>query len=198
MATSDNPYSQFVALAKVLLPLAALGLLSTLFLFGRIGPQTSDIPFAEIEDIARDPRLSGAAYTGVATDGSVVSVGADTLRPEAGMTAFAVEGLTARIDRPDGTRIEVNAPIATFDNETRIARVTGLAQIETSDGYRMESAGVEADLSTGTVRSLGPLEARAPFGTLTAGRMVAETRPDGGGATMVFSDGVSLVYIPNP
>lgn len=195
MAVHDNAYSRFVGAAKVLLPLAALGLLSTLFLFARNEGGTSDIPFAEIEAIARDQRVVAPSFAGIARNGAVMSVRAGEIRPlpETG-DVFAATGLSARIEMPAGREIEMSAERGELDSTDRLARLTGIARLSTSDGYTMETVGLEADLTAGTVRSLGPLEVHAPFGEVTAEHLTVGEVAE----TMVFSGGVRLLYRPEP
>ena len=58
MAVADNTYSRVVGWLKILLPLGALALLSTLFLFARGIAPVGEIPYAELEEIAREARIS--------------------------------------------------------------------------------------------------------------------------------------------
>lgn len=195
MAAYDNAYSQFVGAAKVLLPLAALSLLSTLFLIARNDSGTTDIPFAEIEAIARDQRITAPSFAGIGRNGAVMSVRADEIRPVADTPdAFAATSLSAHVEMPAGREIEMSAEAGELDGSARVARLTGLARLSTSDGYSMETAGLEADLAAGTLRSLGPLEVRAPFGEVTAEHLTVGETAD----TMVFSGGVRLLYRPEP
>lgn len=195
--TGDNPYSRFVAWSKIVLPLAALALLSTLFLFARQPPGNSDIPFSEIEEIARQPRVSGASFAGVAEDGSVIAIRAAVIRPmPEAPGSFAMDRLRAEVSGADGTRVEMTAGAGEIDGSAQRARLTGLVQVTASSGYRMETAGIEADLRSGEIRSLGPLEVRGPPGSFTAGQLVIRTAPGGGGQRLLFTGGVRLLYTP--
>ena len=193
----DNIYSQFVAWSKILLPLAALALLSTLFLFSRSPiPDEDSIPFADIEQIARDQRISSPRFAGVATDGSIVTVTADSARPGSPDGGLDITRPEARIETTAGTTVLLRAGSGTIDPSGRDARLSGLAQIETSTGYQMETTGLTADLEQGRVESDGPLEARAPYGELTAGKLIIET-PEGADSQLIlFNEGVRLVYRP--
>jgi lipopolysaccharide export system protein LptC len=194
MLGDDNLYSQFVGFLKITLPLAALALMSTVFLFPRAPTQDSAVPYAEIEEIAREPRLSGAQVSGVADDGSVIQLTAETARPLGDV--LLVETMSASIDAVDGIHIDIRAGRGEINNATRIARLTGLARIETSNGYEMETAGITANLTTGQITSDGALEIQAPFGSLTAGQMIIETPEGMDGQVMLFQNGVRLVYTP--
>lgn len=199
MAAYDNPWSRFVGWLKVLLPLAALSLLSTVFLFARSNGPDTGIPYAEIADIARDPRISDPAFAGIADDGSIVAINAQTIRPAPDAPGtFLINDLTMNIDATDGTRIVVTAGDGMLDATEEVARLDNLARVTTTSGFSMETTGLIADLGAGTVESTGPLEARAPFGTLTAGGMRIAAGPDGAGAQMVFNQGVRLLYQPQP
>lgn len=193
----DNIYSQFVAWSKILLPLAALALLSTLFLFSRSPiPDEGSIPFADIEQIARDQRISNPRFAGVATDGSIVTVTAGSARPGSPDGGLDITRPEARIETSAGATVILRAGSGTIDPSGRNARLTGLAQIETSTGYRMETTGLTADLEQGRVESDGPLEARAPYGELTAGKLLIETPEGADGQLILFNEGVRLVYRP--
>ena len=194
MLGDDNLYSKFVGFLKITLPLAALALMSTVFLFARAPSQDSAVPYAKIEEIAREPRLSGAQVSGVADDGSVIQLTAETARPLGDV--LLVETMFASIDVVNGIHIDIRAGRGEINNATRIARLTGLARIETSNGYEMETAGITANLTTGQITSDGALEIQAPFGSLTAGQMIIETPEGMGGQVMLFQNGVRLVYTP--
>ena len=200
MAAYDNPYSRYVAWMKVLLPLGALALLSTMFLFARPpAPRDADIPYADIEALAREQRMSDPSFTGVAEDGSLIAIAAQSARPLPGSPeSLAATHLVAEIDSPDGTRVEIRAGEGAIDAAAGLARLTGLARVTTSTGYEMETRALTADLDSGRVESEGALEIRAPFGDLTAGAMVIETPGNGAGRRMFFTDGVRLVYRPAP
>ena len=187
-------HSTIVVWAKTLLPLLALALLSTLFLFAR-APAIDDsaIPSADIEVLAQEQRVSAPAISGVASDGSILEMTAESARPE-GETLHVSE-IRATIHAPGGALVTIRAGTGEVDTVRRVASLSGLAQIETSTGYAVETAALTADFDSGRIETLGPLEAQAPFGELTAGRLVIET-PEGGGRQLDFRDGVRLVYLP--
>lgn len=192
MFNDENFYSQLVGFLKVTLPLAALILMSTVFLFPRAPSPETTIPYAEIQEIAREPGLSGAQFSGVADDGSVISLTARNTRPVGDI--ITADTLLAGIDTVDGTRIDISAGTGEINNSAQTARLTGLARMVTSNGYEMETAGFTANFSTGRIVSEGALEVQAPFGALTAGNLVIETPEGTDEQVMLFQNGVRLVY----
>lgn len=190
----DEAYSQFVNFLKITLPLAALGLMSTVFLFARAPTQDSTIPYAEIEEIAREPRLTSPQVSGVSDDGSVIELNARTATSQGDI--MTVDSIDAVINSTDGTRIDVRAGSGEVNNLTQIARLDGLTHIETSNGYEMETIGLLTNIATGRIVSDGALEVQAPYGVLTAGQLIIET-PDGATSqVMLFQNGVRLIYTP--
>lgn len=194
MARTDQLRSRWVAILKVGLPLAALALMSTIFLLARAPLPGGDIPYAEIEEIARDPRVSGAQITGMADDGSVIEVTAKQARPDG--TLIHIDTLRADITSAGGVEIAVRAGDGEMDTATQRARLFGLTRITTSNGYKMETMGLTADIAAGRIESDGALEVRAPFGDLTAGKLLIDTPRTTSGQRMLFHDGVRLVYQP--
>lgn len=193
MVSDDNFYSQFVSILKITLPLAALGLMSTVFLFARAPTEETTIPYAEIEEIAREPRVSGPQVSGVSEDGSIIEITARTARPAGDL--LIIDTMAATIDTLDGTRIDVRSHTGEINTVEQSARLTGLVRIDTSNGYHMETSAITANMTTGRLFTDGALEVQAPYGTLTAGKMIIETPEGASGQVMLFQNGVRLIYI---
>ncbi len=196
MDTTER-HTLFVTWSKIVLPMAGLALLSAIFLLARSDGPDPSIPFSEVEAIAREQRISAPQFAGTADDGTVVSIRAGSIRPDADTPdAFAITEIRARLDATDGSTVEIAAGMGELDPRARTARISGLARVVTSSGYEMETEGLIADFGTGEVTSLGPLEVRAPYGELTAQAMSIFAARDGTGQRMVFNGGVRLIYQP--
>ena len=200
MTTYDNSYSRFVAWAKILLPLFALAVLSTLFLFShRIDP-TRSIPYSkvEVDELARQERIGSPRYSGVAGDGTSLSISAGMVRPDKALPGRVLgEDLRAEIETPEGLRLDVTASSGEIDEKARIARLAGDVKIRASNGYEMVTDAFSAGLETGEARSEGPVLGEGPLGRLEAGRMeIAPATNGNAGHVLVFKDGVKLIYDP--
>lgn len=194
---SNNFHSRFVGWAKVALPLIAIGLLSTLFLFARTQTEPTEIPFSTINQLARDQRISNPQFSGVAGDGSVLRVTAQSAQPKDGELDFLV--VTApRLDLTaiDGTTLRIEAGEGSIDGPGRMANLVALARLETSSGFLMETEGLTADFKTGTIVSHGPLEIHAPFGEIIAGHVQIIVEDRDAGQQMHFTEGVKMLYTP--
>lgn len=194
MERPDHLRSTTIGILKIALPLVALALLSTVFLLAKAPNTDGAIPYAEIEEIARESRVSSAQISGVSTDGSVFEIIAESARPSA--LGVEVQGLNATVQTRSGVDIFIRAGEGDVNNQTQVAHLTGLTRLDTSNGYQMETMGLRASMDTGRIESDGELEVLTPFGEMTAGRMIIDDAPDGRGQRILFQDGVRLIYQP--
>ncbi len=199
MVMQADSYSRWVSWLKVLLPMMALALLSTLFLLSRaIDPQTT-IPFAdkEIQDRLRDQQVTGPFFSGTTTDGDLISFAAETLRtPDGKVGANQAEVVEVVLAISGGAKITILADAAAFDIATDNAELSGDVIITTSTDYRIISDMLTTRLSALNVQSPGPVEATGPPGKLNAGSMVLTTSDQGKPTQLIFTNGVKLVYTP--
>jgi len=194
---ADNLYSQVVGWAKILLPLCAIGLLSTLFLLARSTTEPNEIVLEQVEAIAREQRVSAPEFSGLTDDGAVIVISASTARPDATRPdTISIDDVRLRMDNADGSNIEVTATLGEIDGRAGIASLLGLARLVTSSGYEMETNGLIAELETGLVTTDGLLEIHAPFGQLTAGKVTFQMASESISQEMLFTDGVRLLYTP--
>ena len=197
MQPADNLYSQVVGWAKILLPLCAIGLLSTLFLLARSTTEPNEIVLEQVEAIAREQRLSAPEFSGLTDEGAVIVISASTARPDTTRPdTISIDDVRLRMDNADGSNVEVTATIGEIDGRAGIASLLGLARLVTSSGYEMETNGLIAELDTGLVTTDGLLEIHAPFGQLTAGKVTFQMASEGISQEMLFTDGVRLLYTP--
>lgn len=197
MATDPNFHTWFVGWLKIILPMAALALLSTLFLFARSPGEKQAIPLAQIEEIAREQQITAPEFSGVSDDGSVIAVAADNAMPDATTPdTLLVESLNIDVAAPDGTTLNITSGTSVLNTATQTARLNGLSRMITSSGYTMETNGISADLKTGEIVSDGQLAIKAPFGDLTAGKVRIHVTSAGDGQQMDFTQGVRLLYTP--
>ncbi|SDY67831.1 hypothetical protein [Citreimonas salinaria] len=190
-------YSRIIAWLKILLPLAALVLLSTLFLLSR---DTQDAIAPEIgarlgvDGVSRE-QVREPSFAGVTERGETVSVVARSARPE-GDGAVVAETVTAIVTLDDGTRIEMMAPSARLTESENEARLEGGVRFRSTSGYSFETEGLVARLDTVAGRSLGSIKGEAPAGTIEAGGMSISPGATKDDVQLVFTESVKMVYVP--
>lgn len=200
MARFDNAYSRAITILKVLLPLVALAILSTLFLLSRPAPVGEPLPFSELAlgELARDQRLSEPVYTTVTEDGADLRLSAEFLTPDLDQPGIANgENLLARITQPDGYSFDISGTKGTLDDRNRRAEMFDGVRIDTVDGYVITAPEAWLRTNLSYLESTGPIEAEGPIGRLTAGGLTIRADEDSGSnAVAVFHSGVKLIYLP--
>lgn len=189
--------SRVVAWLRVLLPLAALGLLATLFMWsGRPDPE-SVIPYTEggADLLAGPPRMTAPAWAGVTDDGARVALSAASATPRSDAGAHA-EAMRLDWAGPEGTEARATAPQAAMEGGW--IHLDGGVAVDLSSGWHLEAARLSASRERAEVRAEGGLSITAPFGTLTADAARLHRPGDGaaGGEVLDFTGRVRLLYQP--
>ncbi len=201
MASANNTYSRLVLWLKVALPLAALAILSTLFLIADTLNPEAAIPYADVdvEQILEDQGITRPSFGGMTPDGASMSLTAAAIRPgESLRDEFIGSSLEATIDLPSGTTIAISSPEGTIDMAANLALLQGGARLESSIGYTVETADIVARYDIVRATTGGEVVATGPGGKITAGIMGLEQDVANGTYVLVFKDGVRLIYDPEP
>jgi lipopolysaccharide export system protein LptC len=194
----DNLHSRLVAILKIVLPLAALAVLSSLFLFsGGIRPEDA-IPYAsvDVEDRLREPRMTDAGLSGVTADGAAITLSAAEAVPapaDGGATAMGIRG---KLVTPDGASTEIVAVQAQMASGGKAVALTGGVELRSSAGYVVEAEGFDLALDRTWLASRGQVAVQAPMGQLTADAMRLDRQGGTGPYLLVFNGGVRLIYDP--
>ncbi len=191
-------YSRLIQILKVSLPLAALGLLSTLFLLSDSVDPESTIPFAETEilDRIRGQQVTNPFFSGTTSKGEEITVRADVARPGAEDQPAEATNLRGRVRLQNGRDMQMSSDMGQLALNGDIATFTGNVVITSADGMRLETALLNTSLKQVTGNAPGEVRGAGPMGTLTAGAMEFGTENQNGPVRMLFTDGVKLIYVP--
>lgn len=194
----ESSYSTLIAGLKILLPLTALGLLSTMFLLSRTIESENAVPF--LEDASQIPKgdsVSAPYYTGSTPEGHAVAITADSARPmpedPGGMIATRLDAV---FDLVDGSRIHIVADTAEVNEPEDHLDLAGEVVIDSSQGYEVHTQRLVAALRSITAESPGTVSAIGPIGTLDAGRFRIRENDETGNVQLFFTNGVKLIYEP--
>ncbi|WP_116132925.1 LPS export ABC transporter periplasmic protein LptC [Tropicimonas sp. IMCC34043] len=200
MARADNLHSHVVAWLKVILPIVALGLLSTLFLVPRRDGPADPPPYSEqeLEEMVSERRIDRPMFNGTTNDGRAIRVWADTAFPRAeDSTIVDTTRMRGTLETADGGQIEVESDSGTIFSGKSLARLIGNVRVTTSTGYTIVTDDLTSALDQIDMESAGPVTGTGPFGKIDAGRMNVTPDPDHPDAVVVvFQDGVKLIYTP--
>lgn len=195
----DDTYSRVIAWLKIILPLGALAMLSTVFLAARTIDPAQNLPYADVDPgaLMGDQRIGRPSYAGVTRDGAAVQFQAAVVRPEMGDPRIAGgTELDAQIELPDGTDITLYATDGVIDGSSQTAELGGGVVVTTSTGYRVETDRLAALLDITRLESAGQITGNGPPGVIEAGKMVIAPGSLPGQYVLVFNQGVKLIYDP--
>lgn len=200
MAAHDNIHSRVVYWLKIVLPLLALAILSTLFLLARRIDTEAALPYSEVDvnELARDHRLTRPDYTGLTTDGSALRVNADVAYPQTAEKPDATaDAIVARYDLKNGMQVDLTSRTGRIDPGQNLLFLRDDVHIQTSTGYDMTTATLDAALDRTHMVSEAPVAVTGPLGRIDAGRMEMRRIDDKtGDYVLIFNKGVKLVYDP--
>ena len=191
-------YSRMIAWLKVLLPLMALALLSTLFLLSRNVDPMASIPFAdsEIQERLRDQQITGPFFSGSTAQGDQISFSAGKIVTGKNNGATSAHDVSAQIDLASGARIVFFADAGSVDMAGDNSVLSGNVLITTSGGYKINSDRLVSAMSYLNIESPDRVVAEGPLGALTAGSMRLGTSENIKNPQLVFTNGVKLIYDP--
>ncbi len=192
-------HTRVVGWLKVAFPLTALAILSTLFLVARrIDPEAA-LPYAEVdvEDLAREPRMTSPTYAGTTVDGASITLSAEEARPAAEGSSAQAAGLRLDLATPDGGTTELVAAEARMDDIAKELVLSGGVTVTTSSGYRLETAEMVAKLDRTGLESRASVVAQGPAGKITSqGMVLSQDIRSLRDYVLVFKGDVRLVYQP--
>lgn len=192
-----NRYSRLVGGLKVVLPIAALALLSTLFLFSDPPDPDRALPYAEVDvaQLARELRLTQPRFAGVMPDGREVTLVARTAAPDFEETNVIVtDQIEGRIALSEDGFVLLDAGEGRIDVAGRIANLSGGVEAETTQGYRVVSDTMRLSLADLGMATPEAVRIDGPGLQLEAGAMVLDG--PGGAAVLSFTGGVRVLYEP--
>jgi lipopolysaccharide export system protein LptC len=195
--TRGNTYSTVIAWLKLVLPLVALALLSTMFLLSRKPDPEDALPYTnlDVEQLLREQRLTQPRFAGTLDDGREMTVVADT-----------AASVTDDPDRITMTQVDSrvllsaeNELLLTADHgEFRMAEeridLAGSVHARTTQGYVMDTDTVSVAMNTLHLTAPGDVVLTGPGLVIEAGAM--ELIGPEGEVFLSFTGGVRLLYEP--
>ena len=191
-------YSRMIAFLKVLLPLMALALLSTLFLLSRNTEPMASIPFAEAEvnERMRDQQITGPFFSGSTEQGDQISFSAGKIGVADGNGRVTANDISAQIDLSSGARLVLFADLGEVDIANDTSILSGKVLITTSNGYKINSERLVSAMTSLNMESPDKIIAKGPLGTFSAGSMQLALSEKTKFTQMIFTNAVKLIYDP--
>jgi len=200
MAQRDDLRSRVINWLKILLPLAALGLLSTVFLLSRTLDPTNSIPVnrADLEARTGSQQISGPSFAGATDEGHLVAFVATEARLDPDQSDRVIaDTMAAKIDLIDGGQINITSDVGTVDDLAGLAVLQGDVVLTSSTGYRIETELLTTQMREIAAESGGAITGNGPPGQIDAGKMTMTSDAQSGDVHLLFTNGVKLIYDPS-
>ena len=191
-------YSRIIGATKVILPVLALALLSSMFLFSRTVDPEDALPYAtvDISERARDQQLTEPRIVGQTEGGTTFELTADSARPrDVERSVLEADRTLLLLRDRTGAQSAVKADRATVETSGQQVTFEGDVVVGSSQRYALRTERLEGRIDKLDIVAPGPVDGRGPLGDLTAGGMQL-TETDDGQQRLVFTGGVEMLYIP--
>jgi lipopolysaccharide export system protein LptC len=194
----QDRYSRFVAMAKRLLPLAAVGLLILVAVWPRL-----DIDFGALNLVPKtDPRLAHdlrmlhARYSGIDRDNRPFMLTADAAEQLSNdiNDLIGLEGPKADMTTARGGWFESSAYTGTYQPQSKLLDLFGEVALYSDRGDEFHTDSARVDLVHSTAQGDEHITGQGPFGHVAADGFRVLDR----GTTIIFTGHANLVLDPNP
>lgn len=172
-------HSRFVSAMKIVLPLSAIALLTTVLFYSGIFDSRDrlDVSFREISTLNNDLRMVSPRITGLDKSGLPYLLTADTATQAKGKPShIGLDNVQADLKLSGDTDwVSLLSTGGTLDTETEVLDLHQKIDIYMSSGYEFHGTSARIDFRQGTVASDAAVEGHGPLGTLRADRMTADS-----------------------
>lgn len=188
---------------KILLPLVALGVFASLFLFSAGYDERISFDGVDVSSLEDGLKLDNPRFTGSTAAGEPFTISADWALPDGPdpeeVELSAVEG---EIAMADGRTVMVEAAAGVLYPKAKVVTLSDGLKITTSDGYELTAETGRLDTATDEVIATGGVMASGDMGVITADRMRAtrarETDAEGGDDAYIWFENRVRVSVEEP
>lgn len=201
MGLGIGGYTRLVTVTKVILPLIAIGLLGTVFLFTNDDSLEGGFSFSKADLVALESgmRIDKPKMFGSNPEGDIYNFVADALLPDSlDPSLVEAQRISGEIKYQSGEEIQISAEKAEFLLDGNQIRLSGGVLAVMSDGSRISGEGLLAELDSGKLTSTSAITASGPLGNIQAGNFRVERvgEEDEEKQMIWFENGVMLSFKP--
>ena len=189
-------YSRFVAMMKLLLPMAAVALITLVVAWPhfKITDERFRIGFTALKAReAENPSMMNARYLGIDDLDRAYSISADMAKSRVGKgDVIELEMPKADITLQDGTWLVLTAETGVYTRDSKTLELTGAVNLFHDSGYEIRTSRADIDLSRSAAVGDEPVEGHGPFGELKAEGFHLVDR----GKVITFTGKAKLIFFP--
>jgi len=193
-----DSYSAFVVWVKTLLPIVALGMLSTIFLFSGRVDVTQSLPYAKlnIAEIVREQRITKPYFSGVSNNGTEITVSAAYASSDTqNSNILNITDLSIILISEHEKAVRITAGLGVLDAAKQKAMASKDVYLTAMPDFWLKTNNLTVDLKQGIATADTLFQSITALGTIDAGNMVVKTITSD--QQIIFTNGVRLIYYPN-
>ncbi|HTT97880.1 MAG TPA: LPS export ABC transporter periplasmic protein LptC [Rhizomicrobium sp.] len=170
-------YSQFVALMKRALPIAAAAILAAVIVYSLLPrqPEKITITAERMGTIDNDLAMIKPRLTGTDNQGNPFVITAEVaVQDPKHVHRGKMKGIEADTTTQDGHWMNATASQGFFDMDSGLLKLRNGVSIYSDNGDELHTASVDIDMKKGLFHGPGVVTGHGPFGTLRADRFDAD------------------------
>ena len=194
-----DSYSAFVVWVKTLLPIVALSMLSTIFLFSGKVDVTQSIPYAKfnIAEIIREQRITKPYFSGVSNNGTEIILSAAYASSDIqNADILNITELSIVLTPSNAKMVRITAGLGTLNSASQKAVVSGDVHLTAIPGFWLKTNNLTVDLKESIVTANNVFQGITSLGTINAGKIIVQMVNND--QQIIFTNGVRLIYYPKP
>ena len=194
-----DSYSAFVVWVKTLLPIVALGMLSTIFLFSGKVDVTQSLPYAKlnIAEIVREQRITKPYFSGVSDNGTEITLSAAYASSDKqDSDILNITDLSIILTSEHAKTVRITAGLGTLDATKQKVTVSKDVYLTAMPDFWLKTNSLTIDLKQGVATADTVFQSITALGTIDAGNMLVKMITND--QQIIFTNGVRLIYYPKP
>ena len=194
-----DSYSAFVVWVKTLLPIIALGMLSTIFLFSGKVDVTQSLPYAKfnIAEIIREQRITKPYFSGVSSNGTEIILSAAYASSDINnVDILNITDLSIILTSQNAKTIRITAGRGALNSALQKAVISEDVHLTAILGFWLKTNNLTVDLKQGVATAHNVFQGITGLGTIDAGKVVVQMIAKD--QQIIFTNGVRLIHYPKP
>ena len=192
---SSETYSRFVGWMKIILPVAALFIVSTVIVYSTLPNANSNISLniEEIKEVGDDLEMTQPKLTFTDKKDRDYLVVADTaVQSQDNQDVWDLKDIDADLTPQNGGWIKLTSTSGILHSQKEELDLMGVVDVTSHDGYEFHAVTAKVDFGEGTVMSEDPVKGSGPGGAISADSFSMVE----GGNLITFTGDVQLRVMP--
>ncbi len=188
-------YTRFVGMMKIILPVAALFIVSTVIVYSTLngGNDRLALNIEEIKEVGEDLQMTQPKLTFTdKKDRDYLVVADSAVQTPGNQDVWDLKDIDADLTPKSGGWIKLTSTSGILNSANEILDLMGVVDVTSHDGYEFHAVTAKVNFGEGTVMSEDPVKGNGPGGAISADSFSMVE----GGNLITFTGDVQLRVLP--